>query len=1023
VSEPDRSDLLLGWNLAPSEEKPALQSDQNRSKLGKARGALSRNKAWDDTRSIARPPSGDSKSLQPAADFTLHPDFEGANPGSGLTGVTPQTDRESMAQVQTIPFPRCGEGIGGFRLVSELGRGAFGRVYLAEESGLGNRPVALKVTRPEGEEPRLLARLQHTHIVPIHSVVDDPESGLRLMCMPYFGGANLAQVLEATGHRQTTAATGLSLVEALDVVGSPASRADARSTQASRVRHHSGLSTESRSGDSPINPKSASLRSLLGKIPWWSRSLATPLKPLDDSDPVQPARRFLRESSFVRASAWIAARLAEGLEHAHSRGLLHRDLKPSNILIAADGTPMLLDFNLAADSVSLAEGDRAMVGGTLPYMAPEHLDAFNPNGSTPPEAVDERADVYALGLILFEMIAGQHPFPEPPPGRRLLEVLRIMTEERRGPAPSPRALNPEIPRGLDAIVRKCIDPDPDRRHARAGDLAEDLRRFLDDRPLKYTPEPSVAEQVAKWARRNPKITGAVPVALISVALILSIVGTTWTIAHHFQKIEARLKLHGFESKFQECQFLLNIANGPSKNLGRGIGIAEKAIAEAGVKDGGKGFQSWVGALSTDEQASMRSQLAELLLLTSRARVFQAELSRNEGTRRRALEEGVRGLDRAEQIDPHPPQALYAERARYHSALGEAQKAARDRSLAEATPPITARDYYLLGTSLLSQQRPDKAETALLKAVELEPDQFWGWFSLGLCHFDQSRFDASAGDFTASAMRAPRFAWPWMNRGLALARAGRLVEALVSYNQAIQIDGRNAEALACRGLISLELDNASAAVGDLEKAVSLGLRDPSIRAGLGQAMARAGRQGEGLHLLTELIEADPDANLPRVMRGMLQISTDPKLAEADFRHVLTVDPKHPVANLGMARLLRVFDPSEALPFVDLAMSDAANRIEALELRAWLRGRLGDPRAIDDVNLLIQTPTRYRLFNAACALALLSESQADPKLTARALELIRRALDSGFPIDLVRDDPDLKSLRSNPAFRKLIEPEPR
>ncbi len=129
---------------------------------------------------------------------------------------------------------------------------------------------------------------------------------------------------------------------------------------------------------------------------------------------MQPARSFLRESSFVRASAWIGARLAEGLEHAHSRGLLHRDLKPSNILIAADGTPMLLDFNLAADCVNPEEGDRAMMGGTLPYMAPEHLDAFNPNGSTPPEAVDERADVYALGLILFEMIAGQHPFPEPP---------------------------------------------------------------------------------------------------------------------------------------------------------------------------------------------------------------------------------------------------------------------------------------------------------------------------------------------------------------------------------------------------------------------------------------------------------------------------------------------------------------------------------------------------------------------------------------------------------------------------------
>ena len=284
----------------------------------------------------------------------------------------------------------------------------------------------------------------------------------------------------------------------------------------------------------------------------------------------------------MRASAWIAARLAEGLEHAHSRGLLHRDLKPSNILIAADGTPMLLDFNLAADCINPEEGDRAMMGGTLPYMAPEHLDAFNPNGTTPPEAVDERADIYALGLILFEMIAGEHPFPEPPPGRHLLEILRVMTEERRGPAPSPRDYNPEVPRGLDAIVRKCIDPDPNRRHARAGDLAEDLRRFLDDRPLKYTPEPSVAEQVAKWARRNPKITGAVPIALLSIAVILLIGGAAWTLSHHLQQVSARLKLRGFEQSFLECQFLLNLANGPAKNLGRGIAMAEKVIEKACV---------------------------------------------------------------------------------------------------------------------------------------------------------------------------------------------------------------------------------------------------------------------------------------------------------------------------------------------------------------------------------------------------------------------------------------------------------
>ena len=229
------------------------------------------------------------------AEFTLHleSDSEVIPAGDPAT-----TDRKSSGPDEPIPFPHCGEGIGGFRLVSELGRGAFGRVYLAEESGLGNRPVALKVTRPEGDEPRLLARLQHTHIVPIHSVVDDPESGLRLMCMPYFGGANLAQVLEATGHRMTTAATGLSLIEALDIVGSPASREDARSTTASRVRRQYGLSLDRHSFDSSIDGKSVSLRSILKRIPWWSRSLTTPPKPVESATRSSPPD----DSSASRAS-------------------------------------------------------------------------------------------------------------------------------------------------------------------------------------------------------------------------------------------------------------------------------------------------------------------------------------------------------------------------------------------------------------------------------------------------------------------------------------------------------------------------------------------------------------------------------------------------------------------------------------------------------------------------------------------------------------------------------------------------
>ena len=343
-------------------------------------------------------------------------------------------------------LPHPGDELAGFRIILELGRGAFARVYLAEEVNLGRRLVAIKVSRPDGEEPQILARLQHSHIVPVHSVADDPASGLRVLCMPYFGGANLAQVLEAAGGLVPTHHDGRSLVEALDQVSRNFSSDSSRAMTHGSSRRLRALRSSPSASPAPVilsipkgvHEQAASrFRSLFSR--WVGRArpapgLGGPLQD-EDQDHDQPSRQFLHAATANQAAVWIVARLADGLEHAHSRGLLHRDLKPSNILLAADGTPMLLDFNLAVDVLPRSEDDgeihRALVGGTLPYMSPEHLDAFNPRGNTSPEAVDERSDIYALGLILFEMLAGEHPFSEIASGGSLLETIELMIAGRR----------------------------------------------------------------------------------------------------------------------------------------------------------------------------------------------------------------------------------------------------------------------------------------------------------------------------------------------------------------------------------------------------------------------------------------------------------------------------------------------------------------------------------------------------------------------------------------------------------------
>src|SRR5262249_56022915 len=118
-------------------------------------------------------------------------------------------------------LPNRGGVVAGVRVVADRGRGAFAGVYLAEQSDLAGRPVALKVSKALGDEPQALARLQHAHIVPVHSVHDDPATGLRLLCMPFFGGANLAQLLQEAWGLAQVQATGRSLVEALDQFSPP----------------------------------------------------------------------------------------------------------------------------------------------------------------------------------------------------------------------------------------------------------------------------------------------------------------------------------------------------------------------------------------------------------------------------------------------------------------------------------------------------------------------------------------------------------------------------------------------------------------------------------------------------------------------------------------------------------------------------------------------------------------------------------------------------------------------------------
>jgi WD40 repeat protein len=207
----------------------------------------------------------------------------------------------------------------------------------------------------------------------------------------------------------------------------------------------------------------------------------------------------------ARDAAHLVETLARAVHHAHRHGIIHRDLKPANILLSADGTPKISDFGLAK---SLEEdGNQTRTGtilGTPGYMAPEQA-----SGSL--SAVGPAADIYALGVILYEMLTGRPPFC----ARTPLETLELVRTQE--PVP-PRRLQPATPRDLETICLQCLAKEPPKRYASALDLADDLSRFRAGIPIRARPVHAL-ERGWRWCRRNP-----VPATLLAcVALLLAVI--------------------------------------------------------------------------------------------------------------------------------------------------------------------------------------------------------------------------------------------------------------------------------------------------------------------------------------------------------------------------------------------------------------------------------------------------------------------------------------------------------------------
>jgi serine/threonine protein kinase/tetratricopeptide (TPR) repeat protein len=912
-------------------------------------------------------------------------------------------------------LPEVGSNFLGFRLLQELGRGAFARVFLAEQDELAQRWVVLKVTTQLMGEPQTLAQLQHTNIVPVYSLHQaDP---LYALCMPWLGGTTLADVFHGIEGLEVMPHSGKTLVSTL--------RDHLAATQRTRSSRPGSGGTWS---DDPNRCRTGA--SIPSRSPAGTETASPPGEPGSS----EPSRREvgtpgltptilenLERLTYVEAVLWIGARLAAGLEHAHERGILHRDLKPANILLTDDGQPMLLDFNLSQDTRIQTSASVAQIGGTLPYMAPEHLDTYR-GGKQP---VDARSDLYALGIILYELLTGQYPFPRHHgPGHA---ILTQMLEDRLGPAPRVRPLNAAVSPAAESIVRHCLHPDPDRRYQSAGELREDLERQLAHEPLRHAPEPSPRERVHKWLRRHPRLTSilasSTTVAVLTGVLILALIGALATHQNQVARAEARERRDTFLNESRKVQFLLNSRRPTARALDEGSQLCLAALERYRVLEG-EGWQDHpaVRHLPAEERARLRGEVGELLWLLGRASLFRAENEDDSERRGEALRFALRVNELAGACGAgEPTRALTLQKADLLELQGKKSEAKELRRSARDIPLHSTRDHFLTALASFDQQETDQAAELLQAAVRQDPKDFWAWFLLANCHDKAERSADALACYTACIALWPDCHRCYFNRALVYLRDKRFRDARADLNEAIRLEPKLADLYVHRAMAAEGLRDSRAAERDLTQALELGTPETRVyfmravvRGKAGDAKGAAADRAEG-------VRREPSDEISWVARGLARMNTDPRGALADFDEALRCNKHYLPALQNKAAVLSdgLHRDEEAVRVLDRAIALHPYFVPARIGRGVLLARLGRRQAAhEDARWsLAHDATPVTCYQAANIFALTSVKEADDH--REVYPLLARALRGGFGLDLLDKDSDFDPVRNQPEFKRLAE----
>jgi tetratricopeptide (TPR) repeat protein/serine/threonine protein kinase len=362
--------------------------------------------------------------------------------------------------------PSEGETVGGalgdFRIVREVGRGGMGVVYEAEQISLRRR-VALKVLPFAATmDPRHLQRFQN--------------EAQAAACLHH---TNIVPVYFVGCER------GVHFYAMQFIDGQPLSELIRQLARGSTAPEERTTPCTSPPGETPATSPT--------------------VRAIGNASPLTPEGKRGRE--YFRRVAELGVQAAEALDHAHQLGIVHRDIKPGNLMLDGRGNLWVADFGLA--QVQHSEANLTLTGdlvGTLRYMSPEQALAKR-------VVLDHRTDIYSLGVTLYELLVLQPAFPS----NDRQELLRqVAFEEPR----RPRRLNKVIPMELETIVLKAMEKRPQDRYATAQTLADDLRHWLEDRPIRAR-RPSLAQRLARWSRRHKPLVASVAAALVVGLAVLA----------------------------------------------------------------------------------------------------------------------------------------------------------------------------------------------------------------------------------------------------------------------------------------------------------------------------------------------------------------------------------------------------------------------------------------------------------------------------------------------------------------------